>query len=118
MDSYDNLRISKMQRENSYVNNKCYPKQPEYQKSDKKQYYLKFLRWNMEKDILFIVTEPINEALPKTIVNQFYPRFLGKVDEILLIYYYERLLIYIEQIPSFMLWLRRVWSNKGKMSKM
>ncbi|GIX96733.1 hypothetical protein CDAR_591611 [Caerostris darwini] len=41
MDSYDNLQTSKTQRENSHVNNKCYPKQLEYQRSDKNQYYSK-----------------------------------------------------------------------------
>ncbi|GIY45730.1 hypothetical protein CDAR_564671 [Caerostris darwini] len=37
MDSYDNLRIRKVQRESSHGNNKLYPKQPEYQRCDKKQ---------------------------------------------------------------------------------
>ncbi|GIY05916.1 hypothetical protein CDAR_440601 [Caerostris darwini] len=37
MDSYDNLRIRKLQRESLHGNNKFYPKQPEYQRCDKKQ---------------------------------------------------------------------------------
>ncbi|GIY12164.1 hypothetical protein CDAR_568261 [Caerostris darwini] len=39
MDSYDNLRISKVHREISHINTKCYPRKPEYQRGDKKQNY-------------------------------------------------------------------------------
>ncbi|GIX76281.1 hypothetical protein CEXT_406511 [Caerostris extrusa] len=37
MDSYDNLRTSKAQMENSHVDNKFYPKHLKYQMSDNKQ---------------------------------------------------------------------------------
>ncbi|GIY79251.1 hypothetical protein CEXT_711661 [Caerostris extrusa] len=56
------LRTSKVQREHSHTNNKCYPKQ----RSDAEQNYS---RWNMEQDLPCIAEEPIKEALPKTTEN-------------------------------------------------
>ncbi|GIY59539.1 hypothetical protein CDAR_558401 [Caerostris darwini] len=77
MDFYDNLQTSNVQRENSHDNNKCYPKQSEYRRYDKK-HIQKFLKWKG----IFNGTEPIKEALPKMTVKRLSPGFPIKVSEI------------------------------------
>ncbi|GIY20881.1 hypothetical protein CEXT_146541 [Caerostris extrusa] len=61
----------------------------------------------MEEGMPFIVTEPIKEALETTVDRLCYWSLVkSRLDP-----------FYIDRIPSFMLWLRSSWSNKGKMSK-
>ncbi|GIY90567.1 regulator of G-protein signaling loco [Caerostris extrusa] len=68
----DTTVTSKAQRENSHVNNKCYPKQLEYQRSDKNQYYSKVPKVEYGRGPTIHLTQPMKEALPKTTENRLF----------------------------------------------